>query len=210
MKNTTKIFSLVVLLLFTTNAFSQSSRFGVKAGLNMSNMTLENSDDSNLKFGLHAGVFNKIAITDRFAIQPELLYSSKGLKNEYDNVGADGEVKFNLNYIDLPVKLVFNLAEDFTFQFGPYVGYLVNANVDTDAEVLGFFDVDSQDNLDRDKFNALDFGLTGGLGFDFDPLVVGFNYNLGLSQVAKDGEATAVMLGDARNTVIQIYAGILF
>ena len=214
MKNLTKILFLSLLLISTSvYTYAQESQFGVKGGLNLSNMTIDGNDDSNLKAGLHVGVFNKIMISDAFAIQPELLYSSKGFQHVFNNeVITDGEVNYNLNYIDLPVKLVFYLADDFSFQLGPYVGYLVNTNVEVDnAELLNdFFEVDSQDDIDRDNFNAIDFGLTGGLGFEFEPLVVGFNYNLGLSQVAKENEPAELMLSDAKNTVIQIYAGITF
>ncbi|MFW6259391.1 MAG: porin family protein [Tangfeifania sp.] len=212
MKKQTKF--LFLFLIFTSVSiytFGQSSGFGLKGGLNLSNMTVEGNDDSNLKAGFHLGVFNKIGITESFSIQPELLYSAKGFKYNYDNSAiADGETKFNLNYIDLPVKLVFNLSRDFEFQLGPYFSYLAGANVDTDAQVLEFFNIDSTDELDRENFNAFEAGLTGGLGFTIDPLVFGFNYNLGLTQVAKDDEPTEAMLGDAKNTVIQVYAGILF
>ncbi|HKL34464.1 MAG TPA: porin family protein [Tangfeifania sp.] len=212
MKKLIKILFLSLILLSASiYTFGQNSRFGFKGGLNLSNMTVEGNDDSNLKAGFHAGVFNKIGITESFSIQPELLYSAKGFKLNYDESAiADGETQFNLNYIDLPVKLVFNLSRDFEFQLGPYFSYLAGANVDTDAEVLEFFNIDSTDELDRENFNAFEVGLTGGLGFTIDPLVFGFNYNLGLTQVAKDDEPTEVMLGDAKNTVIQVYAGILF
>lgn len=212
MKKQTKF--LFLFLIFTSVSiytFAQSSGFGAKGGLNLSNMTVEGNNDSNLKAGFHVGVFNKIGISESFSIQPELLYSAKGFKYNYDESAiADGETKFNLNYIDVPVKLVFNLSRDFEFQLGPYFSYLAGANVDTDAEVLEFFNIDSTDELDRENFNAFEFGLTGGLGFTLDPLVLGFNYNLGLTQVAKDDEPTEAMLGDAKNTVIQVYAGILF
>jgi hypothetical protein len=212
MKNLSKILFLsLILSSFSLYTFGQNSQFGFKGGLNLSNMTVEGNDDSNLKAGFHAGVFNKIGITESFSIQPELLYSSKGFKLNYDESAiADGETQFNLNYIDVPVKLVFNLSRDFEFQLGPYFSYLAGANVDTDAEVLEFFNIDSTDELDRENFNAFEVGLTGGLGFTLDPLVIGFNYNLGLTQVAKDDEPTEAMIGDAKNTVIQVYAGILF
>jgi hypothetical protein len=94
-------------MLFALNLSAQNSGFGAKGGLNFSNMTVEGNNDQNLKFGFHAGVFNKISISESFAVQPELLYSGKGFKNNFDdNIFADGEAKFNLNYIDLPVKLV--------------------------------------------------------------------------------------------------------
>ena len=212
MKNyKSKILLLLATFLIAGSAFGQSSRIGAKAGLNMSNMTVEGNNDQNLKFGLNAGLFGKFMLNETFALQPELLYSSKGFKNNFDeSLIADGEAKFNLNYIDIPVKLVYYLAEDFSFQFGPYVGYLLGANVDTDAEVLDFFNVDSADELKRDRFNALDYGLIGGLEFELEPLVVGFSYNLGLAKVAADNEPTEEMLGDAKNTVIRVYAGILF
>ena len=212
-KYTTHILLLAAFLMISSSAFSQYSRFGVKAGLNMSNLTVDGNNDNTMKFGLNAGFLGKFYITDMFALQPELLYSSKGFENVFNNeLITDGEVNYNFNYIDVPIKLVFYLAEDFNFQLGPYIGYLVNANVDVDnAAILDdFFQVDSQEELDRDMFNALDFGLTGGLGYELDPLVIGFNYNLGLTQVAKENEPTELMLGDAKNTVIQVYAGILF
>ena len=174
-------------------------------------MTVEGNNDSNLKYGFHVGLFDKMMVNESFAVQPELLYTSKGFKNNFDqSLIADGQADFNLNYIEVPVKLVYNLSEDFEFQFGPYFSYLVNANVDTDAEVLDFFDINTNDDINRDYFNAFDVGLTAGLGFTLDPLVLGFNYNLGLTSVAKDDKPTQLMLGDARNTVIQIYAGIIF
>ncbi len=211
MKHTQKLLLIAIALFFSTAAYSQYSHLGVRAGLNLSNMTVEGNNDSNLKYGFHIGLFDKMMVNESFAVQPELLYTSKGFKNNFDeSLIADGQANFNLNYIEVPVKLVYNLSEDFEFQFGPYFSYLVNANVDTDAEVLNFFNIDTNDDINRDYFNAFDFGLTAGLGFTLDPVVLGFNYNLGLTKVAKDDEPTQEMLGDARNTVIQIYAGFIF
>lgn len=202
---------LVAGIFLASNIAAQNSGFGAKGGLSFSNMTVEGNNDQNLKFGFHAGIFNKFSISENFAIQPELLYSVKGFKNNFDdNVFAGGEAKFNLNYIDVPVKLVYNLAPDFDFHFGPYVGYLAGANVETNAEVLDYFNVNSQDELDRDNFNAFDIGLTAGMGFTLDPVILGFNYNMGLTKVAKDDRPTEEMLGDARNAVIQVFVGIMF
>lgn len=206
---TIALIALFALGLGSTG-FAQESVTGIKGGLNLSSLSTDGNDDKNLKMGFHAGVFSKIPFSESFAIQPELLYSGKGIKLNYDESGvAEGDTKFNLNYIDLPVKLVFNLSEDFELQFGPYVSYLVNANVDTDAEFFGG-DINSVDELDRDHFNSLDYGLTAGLGFDLDPMIFGLNYNLGLNQVAKDNDVSYDLLGDAKNTVIQVYVGLKF
>ncbi|KOH43751.1 porin family protein [Sunxiuqinia dokdonensis] len=205
------ILSSVLCLLVSPAIMAQESVTGIKGGLNLSSLTTDGNDDKNLKLGFHAGLYNKIAISESFAIQPELLYSVKGMKLDYDNsTMADGETKFNLNYIDLPVKLVFNLSEDFEFQAGPYISYLVNANLDTNAEVLDYFQIDSEDEVDRKNFNTLDYGLSFGLGFDLQSVLIGFNYNLGLNQVAKDDEPSYDLLGDAKNSVIQVYAALRF
>ena len=208
---TITVISSFVCLFFISSVQAQESHAGIKGGLNLSSLTTDGNDEKNLKVGFHAGVYNKIALSETFAIQPELLYSIKGIKLNYDESGfADGESKFNLSYIDLPVKMVFNLSENLELQFGPYVSYLVYANVDTDADVLNYFEIDSEDEIDRKNFNTLDYGLTAGIGFDLDPIILGINYNMGLNPVAKDDEPSHEILGDAKNSVIQVSIGMKF
>ena len=200
----------IMALLISTGAYAQFSRFGVKAGVNFSNMTVDNSDDRTLKTGFHAGAFGRMGISEFFSLQPELLYSTKGFTNAYDVALAEGEAKFNLNYIEIPVNVVYHLAEDFSFQLGPYVGYLASANVSTSNSILDFFQIDTNDDINRDNFKSFDFGITAGLDFTLDPVIIGFKYNLGLVNVAKDNIPAEQLLGNARNTAIQVYAGILF
>lgn len=201
---------LISLLFVSLGSSAQFTRYGVKAGVNFSNMTIDDADDRTMKTGFHAGVFGRMGITEVFSVQPELLYTTKGFTNAYDNVLAEGEAKFKLNYIEIPVNLVYHLAEDFSFQIGPYIGYLASAKVSTDSSVLDFFEIDTDDNIDRDNFRSFDFGITGGLDFTLDPLIFGFKYNLGLVNVVKDNIPAEQLLGNAKNTVIQVYAGILF
>ncbi len=205
-----KIFSMTLLALFLISAIqAQESSVGIKGGLNLSTMSTDGNNDENLKAGFHVGVFNKIALSESFAIQPEVMYSSKGLKINYEDAAfVEGETKFTLHYIDVPVKLVFNLSRDFEFQFGPYVGYLMQAKITNDGSLAGI-PIESDDEIDRDNFKSLDYGLTAGLGFDLDPLIIGVNYNLGLSKVA-DGDVAKMLLDDAKNNVIMLSAGLKF
>ncbi|HCX99588.1 MAG TPA: hypothetical protein DG754_05555, partial [Bacteroidales bacterium] len=92
----------------------------------------------------------------------------------------------------------------------PYVGYLVNAKAETNAEVLDFWNIGSEDEIDRKQFKAFDYGLSMGLGLNLDPLVIGVNYNLGLTTVADEDKISDNILGDSKNSVIQIYMGIRF
>lgn len=209
MKSRMKKLVFITILSVALGPMLLAQSAGIKGGLNFSSLSSDGNDDENLKVGYHVGVFSTIPLSTSFALQPELLYSNKGMKMNYDESAiANGETKFNLNYIDLPVKLVFKLTENFDVQFGPYVSYLINANTKTDADVLGFFDIDSEDELDRDRFNAIDYGLSTGVGFDLGGLVFGANYNFGLKPVAKEGDPAYNLLGDKKNQVVQLYIGL--
>lgn len=215
MRKITFITIISISFLFSSSVIAQEFKAGVKGGLNLSFLTLDDVGDKNILPGFHAGVFGRIPLSSSVAFQPEILFSTKGTKIVYNEefLGiqlADGESKFRLNYIDVPLYLVFNLSEDFNFHFGPYAGYLMNANVETTGEILSFIDVDSSEDLDRSYFNKLDYGLSGGLGFSFENVELGFNYNIGLQKVAKDDEALSNLLEDSKNNVIQVYLGFSF
>jgi hypothetical protein len=201
---------LVSFILFTTSVNAQVTEYGLKGGLNLSNMSIEDASDKTMKAGFHAGTFVKVPFTNALSIQPEFLFSTKGVKHSFSNIVAEGETNFNLNYIEVPINLVYNLSEDFEFHLGPYVGYLANVNVDANTNILNFLNIDTGGNIDRDHFRKFDFGLTAGLNFNLQQFVFGFKYNLGLTPVALDDFPARTILGDARNSVIQLYGGIKF
>jgi len=204
------ILIVAITLVHITSIYSQNIEKGIKGGLNLSSLSIDGNNDKNIKSGLNAGLWAKFPLAESFSVQPEILYSNQGIKTTYNQAGIEGETKFNLNYLNIPIKLVFNLSDDFEFQFGPYVGYLLNANTNTNTQVLDYFKVYSEDEINKDRFQTLDFGLTAGLGFTLEPIILGFNYNLGLTQVAQKDDITYDMLGDAKNTVIQVYVGLKF
>ncbi len=206
--------SLMIVLLSLMNLQAQNT-WGVKGGLNLATMTIEDADDSNIIPGFHAGLWGELMVSEKFSLQPEMHYSTKGVKATYDsdflNIDiADGETTLNTSYIDIPVYFKYSLAEDFNFHLGPYLGILIEAKYETNNEILNFINIDDADQIDREEFNNLDYGISAGIGFEFEPLIFGFNYNLGLNPVAKENEAMENLLGDAKNKVIQIYLGFSF
>lgn len=119
-----------------------SLRVGIKGGLNVTNLYVEDIDDENPRYGFHLGVYTQLFESDVFAIQPEVLYSTKGSRFEDGDESAD----FNLNYLDIPVLAVFKLGESAEIHVGPYFGYLLNANVDVDGTL------DFDDDIARSMF----------------------------------------------------------
>jgi hypothetical protein len=184
----------------------EAPRVGLKGGLNLSNLYVNEADDENARFGWHAGFYAQLLSTDAFAIQPEVNFSTKGSGVTYGTVGPNGvslnhEQKFNLSYIDIPVLAVFKLGRAAEIHAGPYWSYLVRADIrnksgDPNNEFT---------TADRDNFDKWDYGLVGGIGFNLGKAAqLGARYNYGLNEIAESGGAKKA-LGNAKNQVAQIY-----
>jgi hypothetical protein len=204
------LFVVACMLVLSETAFAQAKvNLGAKAGVNISNISFEDADDKNLVAGFAGGLFANMPLSEEFSVQPELLFSQKGTKYSLESNLLDTEVTLKLNYIEVPVNLVYNLARDFDFQLGPYIGFLAGTKADGKI-TIGNNTYEASDEIDIDKFNKVDFGLQGGLRFFLNPVYLGFTYKYGLSQVAKEGEYTHDILGKGGNRTIQLYAGIPF
>jgi Outer membrane protein beta-barrel domain len=191
---------LTILMMVSAPSLQAQSKatVGLKGGLNLSNFYIEDIDDANARVGFHGGLYGKIDVSDFFAIQPELLFSTRG--NEVVSNGLfDQRTRFNLNYIDVPVLAVFKLGKAVEVHAGVYGGYLVNANIKSDGDLGDWFN-----DLDRGNFETLDYGLAGGLGLNFGSVQVGARYNLGLQQIAKS-DGARIALGDSKNSLGQLY-----
>jgi hypothetical protein len=161
-----------------------------------------------MKVGFNAGFFAKLPVTRGFSIQPELLYTSKGAKETYNNIiQGEGEYRFNLNYIELPVLAVINVAKNFNIHAGPYVSYLAEANI---KNLRNDHSQDEIADLDTDNFNRIDYGLVGGLGIDISNFTIGARYNYGLREVGKSGSLAGQVTKDSRNSAISLYIGVGF
>ena len=209
----------VLLLMGTWEVKAQSNnpgpKFGIKGGVNLSQFYVDqpNAEDENMKTGVHFGVFGKIPIANMLAIQPEVLYSNVGSKITYGGSGVEdflgiepGEVRFNLNYIQVPIALAVNVGP-LNIHAGPYLSYLVSANI----KDLKTSDLNSNNitDLETGDFNRFDYGLVGGVGFDVQNVTIGVRYNYGLQEVGKSDFAGA-LTNDSKNSVGQIYVGFGF
>lgn len=193
----------VVTLLATSlgnNVFAQA-RAGIKGGLNVSNLYIDDLDDENARYGFNIGVFGQVLSSETFAIQPELLFSTKGSKALYDGI-IDQTVKYNLNYLDLPVLAVFKLGESAEIHIGPYASYLLGANVSYSGDIAN-----GDDEIDKDHLKSFDYGLAGGFGLNFGTVQVGARYNYGFVKIA-DSDAAELFLGDSKNSVAQLYVSL--
>jgi hypothetical protein len=172
---------------------------GLKGGLTWSNMYIDvnDLDASNARWGFHVGLFSQIMFAETIGFQPEVLFTTKGTSAEYTGV-FDQTVDFNLNYIDIPLLLVFRPLDVLELHAGPYVGFLLNSNVGLAGTI------DGQTDLNRDNFNTFDWGLGAGVQFNFRSVILGVRYNMGLQEVGAT-TTTNLLIGDVRHSYGQVY-----
>ena len=161
-------------------AFAQGVSFGLKGGLNISNVDASGgglSLDTKTLVGFHLGGYFTAMLTGNLGIQPELLYSTQG--DVYDILGSSYTT--HLNYITIPVLLRYNINDMFSFHVGPQLGLLTSANV-----VSGSTTTDV-----KDQTNGTDFSLAFGGTIDL-PMKINLTarYCLGLSDIDKNSNST--------------------
>ncbi|WP_243900171.1 MULTISPECIES: porin family protein [Hymenobacter] len=195
---------------------AQGVRVGVKAGANLSNLAgdVTNEDRFENKFGFVGGVMlNAPLIADGFlSIQPELLYSQKGFKNNSSSVFGTYkyEGRANYNYLDLPV-LVKIKAGGFFVEAGPQFNYLINRNDKTvrTNNVTGTRADYNSGDYDLSNVNRFEVGYAAGLGFQSENgVILDLRYNGSFTDFTKDGYQ-GNDLRNARNSLFQLSLGYL-
>jgi len=205
-----KLFSTLLLtaLIFTNSIYAQSdkqtTRFGIKGGINVSNMYTKEVADKNTIIGFNGGLFLKVPLTPNFAFQPELLYTTKGAELKYSNSLISGSARFSLSYIEVPLLAVINLTKNVNIQGGVYLSSLTGVKVKNVSDI-GLFNFENE--LNKSDFETFDYGLVGGVGVEFDKISLGIRYEYGMKPVGKDRPILG-RIPDARNSTLQFYIGI--
>ena len=170
-------------------------KFGIKAGINSSSFNGDVPENISMRNGLHAGIVTEIIISDQFSFQPELLFSAQGLK--LDNSTNQPSSKQRFNYINLPLLVKYYAYDKLSVEFGPQVGFLINAD-----------NRSNEGNQDIKDQNIVDFGMDLGLGYELkNGIFFQGRYNLGITNVngADNNDAFKYT-----NSVFQVSVGVFF
>jgi hypothetical protein len=141
-----KKLALVISILLVNLDCSAQFSFGVKGGVNASNIVIkdlptnQNYDPESL-IGIHLGVLASVSLSERFSFIPELQYSQRGTK--YIDNGFSGTIK--INYLDLPLVASYSFRS-IAIDFGSQISTRLSSSVDA--------------------YKDFDFGLIGGLRFN--------------------------------------------
>ena len=145
--------------------------FGIKAGLNRSNVWDEKGQDfqADPKFGFAGGVFLGIPIGKFLGFQPEVLVSQKGFQGSGTLLGNPYSFSRTTTYLDFPLQLQVKPAEFLTVVLGPQYSYLMNVK---NAYTLGTNSYEQEQEFTNDNIRKNTLGFVAGADFIMSHIVV--------------------------------------
>lgn len=176
---------------FSTEKAETGVQFGIRAGLNFSNISQKYEDDNVLstfdsRTSFHFGVIADIPLMESLYIQTGLYFQEKGSK-------SDG-VTVNPMYLEIPVlasyRYNFSDAAQLQINFGPYLAYGIGGKFkyedgDYDIDFFG----DGEDENDNAGFKRFDCGLQVGAGITLAKhYYIGVAYEFGLTNISHGDE----------------------
>lgn len=184
----------------TRHGSALAIKYGIKVGVNLSNMSNDMTFDPAFSMGtgfqvgalinFHWGqrTASSLPGTGIWGLQPELLFSNQVIKSD------GGDIK--LNYIKMPIMFKIYPLSRLSIEFGPEISYLISSS----PESLEFYDA----KIKVGDCKGFDFGAGVGLAYEFKcGLMFGARYSMGFTNLDKN-------LKWKNNSNIQITAGWLF
>ncbi len=184
-------FSVIVSLLFIAVPGVSAQRVGLRGGLVLSTLSVENSivTDFPPRAGFALGVVVEVPIASGFHLQLEPSFVQRGTEIDWGSESSRGRVRVMLDYIVLPIMAKFT---DDSWSLSPYImagpslGLIVTER--SDSNEAG--EVRDDDSLVKD-FNAtaeIEAGIRIPLNLRHGTaLVVGARYSLGLTDISRSG-----------------------
>ncbi|WP_378173303.1 porin family protein [Aquimarina sp. SS2-1] len=149
-----KLFFLAIALIgFITISSAQSFKFGIKGGVNFANIDAGSRFDPDARTGFHIGAVATLGLGDKFALQPEVLYS------------AQGSDDLKVDYINVPILLKYKFLKFLSFEAGPQFGIAVN------------------DDYEIGEPESFDVSIAAGAGVKFGKFFGQLRYNYGFTDV---------------------------
>ena len=181
-----KIASILALVFLTIVSSAQSLipvKYGIKVGLNFSNLNITPAidgvkpTDNSSQMGIAAGFIVHIPLSDKWFINPEVLYSQKGasfnyaFKHSYE-VNQRDEYKttnpLTLSYVELNPTISYKANDKLALNFGPSVSFLIGEDYDYTQDPVRDI-TNTANNLSKGLVEtaSLDVGLNLGISYFF-------------------------------------------
>lgn len=184
---------------------NESFKFGVKAGMNLSNVYDEEGDNfvAENKVGFVGGAFLSIPLGKFLGFQPEVLYSEKGYKATGSNILGSYDYTRTTTYLDIPLQLQIKPIENLTFLVGPQYSYLLK----TKNDFNGSTNTTQEDEINSDNYKKNIFGLAVGADVNLSNFIISARAGWDISKSDSDGDSTKPRY---KNQVLQFTLGYAF
>jgi len=179
-----KIMVLVVVLAvgFLGVVSAEGLGYGAKAGLNLANITGDDVEDAKIKPGMTIGGFATIPLGDKLSVRPEILFTQKGYRIKESEDGYDYKGKAKMNWLDIPILAVYEVAEGIKAFVGPYFDLYLGGEFVVESD-FGDFD----EKIEGEDVNSLGMGLMfGGAYGVIENIDVEARVALGLTSMDED------------------------
>ncbi len=192
-----KIILIVLSASFVGNIIAQENEtdlrknltFGLKAGVNYSNVYDSEGEDFNTdpKLGLAAGAFLAIPIGRYLGVQPEFLFSQKGFRATGRILGSTYSLTRTTNYIDVPLFLTFKPSEFISLLAGPQYSYLTNQK---DVFENASTSIEQEQEFENDNIRKNTLCFVGGADINLKHIVLSARAGWDVQNNNGDGSST--------------------
>lgn len=187
---------MLISLLLGDKLNTGKIEFGLDGGVNFA--SLRGLDDSNASGRFNLGFYFDIKMKNDWMVHTGVIVKSTMGANklkpyslndaELDSEFANGEVKRNLEYFNVPVMMKKKFKNNFYGEGGIQLGLLYKATDEFTAEVKDKKDLEYKLSI-KDNYHPLDAGLVAGLGYRFmkgNGMNLGMRYYFGLIDIEID------------------------
>jgi len=156
------VFIVILSFVFMGTLSAEGIGFGAKVGLNMANLTGDDVDDeAKMKLGATIGGFATIPLGDKLTVRPEVLFTQKGARYKESENGVDYSGKTKMNWLDIPVLAVYQVAKGFSAFVGPYFDLYLGGEQTFKVEGDGM-SFEGDEKIEGEDINSLGFGIIFG------------------------------------------------
>ncbi len=177
------IFLLLVASLFLSSSLVAQTgvRFGVKGGYSLSTQYgidvpgIPYTVNSIWRHGFAGGVLAYFPITESFGIQQELLYITKGSREDITMLEqpVKTHTEYNLNYFELPFVFRYNFVKIGNFNIYGSTGFALSILLNGSSKLNGTVDmgvtqIPFAESTKLEGVDIFDYGFLYGAGVDFN------------------------------------------
>jgi len=171
-------------------------QFGIKAGLNYSNVYDESGEEfkADPKLGFAGGVLLAIPIGKYLGIQPEALLSQKGFMATGMILGNVYTFTRTTTYVDIPLQFALKPSEFITILAGPQYSYLIHQR---DVFTNSAFSYAQEKEVEQDNIRKNIFGFVGGVDINLKHITLGARAGWDIQNNNGDGTASSMLYKNA-------------